>query len=96
MVVALALGLGGCATSSTRADLGSGPSYDVGPLTVLVLPPDKVAWECGYPTATGCYQADQHRIVTVPDPYVLIHEFKHYFEGPWHSPLANVPAAAKP
>ena len=89
-----ALVLAGCANSS-HSGLGSGPSYDVGPLTVLVLPPEEVVWECGYPLATGCYQADQHRIVTIADPYVLIHEFKHYFDGPWHSPLARMPAAPR-
>jgi hypothetical protein len=23
-------------------------------------------------------------IVSTADPYVLMHEFKHYFEGAWH------------
>jgi hypothetical protein len=32
----------------------------------------------------GCYVPGDRMIVSTPDPYVLMHEFKHYFEGPWH------------
>ena len=32
----------------------------------------------------GCYVPADKLIVTTADPYVLMHEFKHYFEGPWH------------
>jgi hypothetical protein len=32
----------------------------------------------------GCYVPADRLIVSTADPYVLMHEFKHYFEGPWH------------
>ena len=32
----------------------------------------------------GCYLEDSHTIVSVADPYVLLHEFKHHFEGKFH------------
>ncbi len=32
----------------------------------------------------GCYVPLEQAIISTPDPYVLLHEFKHYFEGPFH------------
>jgi hypothetical protein len=32
----------------------------------------------------GCYVPADRMIVSTADPYVLLHEFKHYFEGSWH------------
>jgi hypothetical protein len=32
----------------------------------------------------GCYVPDQRAIISTPDAHVLLHEFKHYFEGSFH------------
>jgi len=32
----------------------------------------------------GCYVPADRTIISTADPYVLMHEFKHYFEGAWH------------
>jgi hypothetical protein len=32
----------------------------------------------------GCYKHGSHTTYSVPDPYVLAHEFKHYFDGDFH------------
>ena len=32
----------------------------------------------------GCYVPQAKAIISTPDPHVLLHEFKHYFEGPFH------------
>ena len=32
----------------------------------------------------GCYVPADKMIVSTADPYVLMHEFKHYLDGDWH------------
>lgn len=32
----------------------------------------------------GCYDIKEHAIYSVPEPRILIHEFKHIFEGYFH------------
>jgi len=32
----------------------------------------------------GCYVPRERAIISTPDAQVLLHEFKHYFEGPFH------------
>jgi hypothetical protein len=69
-----------------------GQSYEVGPVTVLIRPQQEVEMICllrgGRVSATarihGCYVSGERLIVSTADPYVLLHEFKHHFEGAWH------------
>src|SRR6266849_6092164 len=71
----------GCATKS--AYLNEGP-------TALGKPPYQVEPICRLrsPRAApegrihGCYVPVDRLIVSTADPYVLMHEFKHYSEGP--------------
>lgn len=92
----LALALSGCATqgaylSAGQAHLGVQP-YEVGPITVVIRPQPEVEMICRLrgakvPTASriqGCYVPADKMIVSTADPYVLLHEFKHHFEGSWH------------
>lgn len=32
----------------------------------------------------GCYVPADRMIISTADPYLPMHEFKHYFEGAWH------------
>ncbi len=91
------IALGGCAssqpsstweTSATGSDL-----YSVGPLRVLLRPQPEVEFMCRLhaqqqPTPNGrilgCYVPREKAIISTPDLQVLLHEFKHYFEGPFH------------
>jgi hypothetical protein len=99
--VALALALSGCATQGGYLSTGltqrdrdalGGKSYEVGPVTVLILPQPEVETICllrgGKASSTarihGCYVPGERLIVSTADPYVLLHEFKHHFEGAWH------------
>jgi hypothetical protein len=86
----------GCATQG--AYLNEGPTalgkapYQVGPVTVVMRRQAEVELICRLrsPHAApagrihGCYVPADRLIVSTADPYVLMHEFKHYFEGPWH------------
>jgi hypothetical protein len=73
-------------------DAFGGRSYEVGPVTVLIRPQPEVELIClsrgGKVSATarihGCYVPGDNLIVSTADPYVLLHEFKHHFEGAWH------------
>jgi hypothetical protein len=66
--------------------------YTVGPVTVLVKPQPEVEFFCRLRMKSvrndqrvmGCYLPDSRTIIAVADPYVIIHEFKHHFEGPFH------------
>ncbi len=95
-MVGLAFLASGCATheaylSEGQTQLGK-PPYEVGPLTVVIRPQSEVELICRLrsPQASpagrvhGCYVPADKMIVSTADPYVLMHEFKHYFEGPWH------------
>jgi hypothetical protein len=63
----------------------------VGPVTVVIRPQAEVELICRLRSAHrapgrihGCYVPADRMIVSTADPYVLLHEFKHYFEGSWH------------
>jgi hypothetical protein len=94
--VALALVSTGCASqgpylSTGQTQLGTSP-HQIGPVTVVIRPQSEVEMICRLrsPQAApagrihGCYVPADRTIVATADPYVLMHEFKHYFEGPWH------------
>jgi hypothetical protein len=97
--VALALGLAalmsGCAGPGAFLNEGSTlgkPPYPVGPVTVVIRSQPEVELICRLRSPQkapdgrihGCYVPADKLIVSTHDPYVLMHEFKHYFEGPWH------------
>jgi len=89
----------GCATtamdSMLRPDIGQlGPQpYRVGPLQVWVRAQPEVEVLCRLrePQLSprnrvyGCYLSRERVIISAPDPYVLLHEFKHFFEDHWHN-----------
>jgi hypothetical protein len=98
--VAAGLGLAlvstGCAAhapylSTEQTQVGQSP-HQIGPLTVVIRPQPEVEMICRLRSnqqATagrihGCYVPADRMIVSTADPYVLMHEFKHYFEGAWH------------
>ncbi|HXA97560.1 MAG TPA: hypothetical protein VN323_18500 [Candidatus Dormibacteraeota bacterium] len=88
--------LSGCAMPSVYLNDGptrlGKPPYQVGPVTVVIRPQPEVELICrlrspeSAPSGRvhGCYVPADRLIVSTADPYVLMHEFKHYFEGPWH------------
>jgi hypothetical protein len=90
------IALGACATgqpaSPPPAPVGT-DLYQVGPVRVLLRPQPEVEFMCRLQTQQrvtsagqifGCYVPREQAIISTPDPYVLLHEFKHYFEGPFH------------
>jgi hypothetical protein len=68
------------------------PPYQVGPVTVVIRPQPEVEPICRLRSPHtapdgrihGCYVPADRLIVSTADPYVLMHEFTHYLEGPWH------------
>jgi hypothetical protein len=97
VLAALSLALTtGCAAQGAYLNEGptalGKPPYQVGPVTVVIRPQAEVEMICrlrsspGAPEGRihGCYVPADHLIVSTADPYVLMHEFKHYFEGPSH------------
>lgn len=92
----LALALSGCATQggylSTGQALLEGDTYKVGPITVLIRPQPDVELICKLrgakvPTTVrihGCYVPADKMIVSIANYHVLLHEFKHHFEGAYH------------
>jgi hypothetical protein len=96
--VIAAVGLSACANTqpAVRTAGAAAPTadlYEVGPVRVLLRPQPEVEFMCRLHTqqqATpggrilGCYVPGQRAIISVPDAHVLLHEFKHYFEGPFH------------
>ena len=66
--------------------------YKVGPITVWLRPQPEVEFLCRLRLANvsrdrqvmGCYLPDTHTIIAVADAQVLLHEFKHHFEGKFH------------
>jgi hypothetical protein len=66
--------------------------YQVGPVTVWLRPQPEVEFLCRLRLANvardrqvmGCYLPDTHTIIAVADAQVLLHEFKHHFEGKFH------------
>ena len=61
-------------------------------VTVVIRPQPEVELICRLRSSDkgpsgrihGCYVPADKMIVSTSDPYVLMHEFKHYFEGGWH------------
>jgi hypothetical protein len=92
----LALALSGCATQGSYLSTGQahldGDTYKVGPITVLIRPQPDVELICKLqgakvPTTVriyGCYVPADKMIVSTADHHVLLHEFKHHFEGTFH------------
>ena len=92
----LALALSGCATKGGYLSTGQaqldGNTYKVGPITVLIRPQPDVELICKLrgakvPTTVriyGCYVPADKMIVSTADHHVLLHEFKHHFEGAYH------------
>jgi hypothetical protein len=81
------------------AHLGPGPTYDVGPIQVTLVPPETVGYECGAPCGGGCQKRNffgmdspeyarglRHKLIAVEDVYVVLHEFKHALEPRWTHP----------
>jgi len=86
----------GCASQGAYLNerptsLGKAP-YQVGPVTVLIRSQPEVELICRLRSPQeapdgriqGCHVPADKLIVSTQDPYVLMHEFKHHFEGPWH------------
>lgn len=85
----------GCAEqtylSANQLGLGREP-YRIGSLTVWIRPQPEVEFLCrlrspGIPQnhrVNGCHLPNEQTIIAVEDPYVLLHELRHYFEGAWH------------
>jgi hypothetical protein len=92
----LAIALSGCATQGGYLSTGQahtdGDTYKVGPITVLIRPQPDVEVICKLrgakvPTTVriyGCYVPADKMIVSTADHHVLLHEFKHHFEGTYH------------
>lgn len=97
LIVVVAIVLAGCATSQRQAN-SEAPAMNsdlssVGPLRVLLRPQPEVEFMCrlhAQRQATssgrilGCYVPREQAIISTPDAHVLLHEFKHYFEGSFH------------
>jgi len=94
--IGLALVSTGCASpgpylSTGQIQLGHAP-YQIGPVTVVIRPQPEVEMICRLRSPHtapagrihGCYVPADRMIVSTADPYVLMHEFKHHFEGAWH------------
>ncbi len=76
-----------------EAPMATSELYHLGPLRVLLRPQPEVEFICrlhSQQRATpngrilGCYVPRERTIISTPDPHVLLHEFKHYFEGSFH------------
>jgi len=94
--LALVLLSSGCAghapyLNTGQTHVGRSP-HQIGPVTVAIRPQPEVELICRLRGAQagpggrihGCYVPADRMIVSTADPYVLMHEFKHYFEGAWH------------
>ena len=94
--IGLALVSTGCASqgpylSTGQTRLGRSP-HQIGPVTVVIRPQAEVEMICRLRSPHtapggrihGCYVPADKMIVSTADPNVLLHEFKHYFEGAWH------------
>lgn len=97
LLVVTAVVLSACASSQPHGKLEASPTNNdfthVGPLRVLLRPQPEVEFMCrlhAQRQATpngrilGCYVPREQAIISTPDAHVLLHEFKHYFEGPFH------------
>jgi len=86
------LAAGACAapTHERDAQLGGDP-FRIGELRVMIRPPREVDILCRMAQnappqveVLGCYIETSKLIIAIDDPYVILHEMKHYFEGAWH------------
>lgn len=89
----MAAGLGACAANQPSSKSDSVEVHQVGPLRVLLRPQPEVEFMCRLHAQQqavpggrilGCYVPQQQAIISTPDPHVLLHEFRHYFEGSFH------------
>lgn len=94
MVAAALIVLTSCSTTpAPRGEVARLQPYRVGPLQVLIRPEPEVEFLCRLKAMAartnarirGCYLPEDRLIISSPDPDVLLHEFKHYFEGDWHN-----------
>ena len=77
--------------SGEQTGLGT-PPYQIGPVTVVLRSQPEVELICRLSAGGsapvgrihGCYVPADKMIVSTADPYVLMHEFKHYLDGDWH------------
>src|SRR5260370_23304196 len=84
-LLALVALLGGCAGLHPEALPGSAP-YSIGPYHVVIESQERVDVDCFEGRRPGaetfaCYKPWNRTIYSIPDPYVLAHEFKHALEG---------------
>ena len=79
--------------ASTTLERPMGPEpHKVGPVNVWLRPQPEVEFLCRLrlpamrrdQRVMGCYLADSRTIISVADPYVIMHEFRHHFEGRFH------------
>ena len=89
--------LAGCAmpgrfSTPASVDLPDGPEFQLGGLTVIVLPFEKVHSAClflGVPPRpgqryAGCANTREDIIVTPPEFWIFMHELKHVLEPGWN------------
>ncbi len=89
----------GCASVPAKTEyndtvniLGTEP-YKIGPISVWIRPQEEVKFFCRlvvpnvvkHQKILGCYLPESKTIISIADPYVILHELKHYFEGKFHN-----------
>lgn len=95
VVAALAL-LTACASPGSVGPrlVGFGePPHPIGALHVWIRPQPEVEVLCRMAQPAlprthrilGCYIEETHTIIAIEDPWVILHEMKHVFEGHWHA-----------
>lgn len=94
LIGAVSAGCGSADPSNgQKPPITSGDVYQVGPVRVLLRAQPEVEFICrlhsqqqAAPSGRilGCYVPVERAIISTPDAQVLLHEFKHYFEGPFH------------
>ena len=97
LLVVMAIVLSACTSGrphgNSEAPATNSDLTHVGPLRVLLRPQPEVEFMCrlqaqrqATPSGRilGCYVPREQAIISTPDAHVLLHEFKHYFEGSFH------------
>ena len=97
LILVVAILLSACASGrphgNSEAPATISDLTHVGPLRVLLRPQPEVEFMCrlhaqrqATPSGRilGCYVPREQAIISTPDAHVLLHEFKHYFEGSFH------------
>ncbi len=92
-VLALSAGCATVPSAKPEPSISGSDTHQVGPLRVLLRPQPEVEFICRLhaqqqtsPTGRilGCYVPREQVIISTSDPLVLLHEFKHFFEGSFH------------